>query len=227
MDPALLRSRTADGLEKAFVARNRSAIPDDNRSRQSGAIYDPVVELWGLPVEDGIDYFTDEACTDPAGQSRWTVDANLETFEIKIDTTTSITKGPWATHQSTAQMRASATSLYFLEEGVNPELGAYSVFAGTVATGISFQVTSTPPGGTERKYSVMVFHDMTSRVVFDNENNHRYTLDFKADGSGTGTVTGSDPLLPANVTWDERGTGKIVFRDGSETPFTRWRFNQF
>jgi len=226
LGPSTLRSQTADSLEKAFVVQRRSALPDDGTTR-GGAIYDPFLELWGKPVADGVDYFTDEACTDAAGQARFVVDANVETFTVKTDITTAIDKGPWATHRSTAHFELSPTSLYFLEQGTNPELGTYSLYAGTVSTGIAFTVESTLPGAAKRVYKVLVFTDGRSQVVFDNENGHRYTLDFAANGSGTGTVTGSHPLLPANVTWDEHGTGKIVFQDGSELPFTHWRFNQF
>jgi len=51
-------------------------------------------------------------------------------------------------------------------------------------------------------------------------------LEYRADRSGTGTVTGDDILLPATITWDADGNGSITFADQVKVSFTGFDFNQ-
>jgi len=68
--------------------------------------------------------------------------------------------------------------------------------------------------------------DGTAQVTFDNQQWHRYTLDFNGDGSGTGTVSGNSDLLPATVAWDRTGTGTVTYKDGSVRNFENFRFDE-
>ncbi len=43
------------------------------------------------------------------------------------------------------------------------------------------------------------------------------TLKGALDGSGTGSITGPDSLLPANVVWNIEGAGQITWADGSKS----------
>ena len=45
---------------------------------------------------------------------------------------------------------------------------------------------------------------------------------FAADTSGSGTITGSDPGLPATLTWDATGSGQVKFADGSTASLVNW-----
>ena len=81
--------------------------------------------------------------------------------------------------------------------------------------------------GNVKRYESTYRNDGTSRLVFTDENGLEFTLDFIADQSGTGTITGKDTtLLPATIVWDERGSGTITFKDGSTETFVDFQFRR-
>jgi hypothetical protein len=52
-------------------------------------------------------------------------------------------------------------------------------------------------------------------------------LNYNADQSGTGTVTGDDTsVLPATIVWDANGSGTITFKDGSTETFENFQFRR-
>ncbi|MFM7188350.1 MAG: hypothetical protein ACKO14_11100, partial [Armatimonadota bacterium] len=62
---------------------------------------------------------------------------------------------------------------------------------------------------------------------FTDENALEFTLNFNADQSGKGTITGDDKtLLPADIVWDASGTGTITFKDGSTATFDNFQFRR-
>ena len=80
--------------------------------------------------------------------------------------------------------------------------------------------------GVSRSYLATFAADGTSRVTYDSQSEFQYTLEYRADRSGTGTVTGDDILLPATITWDADGNGSITFADQVKVSFTGFDFNQ-
>jgi len=64
--------------------------------------------------------------------------------------------------------------------------------------------------------------DFSQVFVTTDANNYSCVFDFAADGSGSGTVKGSDPGLPATARWDVTGTGQVTFADGSTSVLTYW-----
>jgi hypothetical protein len=78
-----------------------------------------------------------------------------------------------------------------------------------------------------RRYECYYNKDGTSKVMFTDENGLEFTLNYNADQSGSGMVTGSDTtVLPATIVWDELGSGTITFRDGSKETFENFQFRR-
>jgi hypothetical protein len=62
----------------------------------------------------------------------------------------------------------------------------------------------------------------TISVTSRDSSGYQSTFSFASDLSGTGTVSGSDPGLPAAITWNSQGTGTVKFADGSVHALTAW-----
>ena len=225
--PGDLRSRVAQSLEEGFSAyNNANGAGDQDPSTRSGeAVYDPFLELWAKPVDNGFDYFTDEACTNPGGSSRYTIETDAN-GNVLSRTEQTVTAGPMAPLQSTTVYRTGENGITVEMTGTSPERGNYSLTGNWNIDGDSmFEVSTQKEGEAPRKYAVLTRQNGTSKVTFDNPQWHQFTLDFNADGSGSGTVTGSSDLLPANVVWNSDGDGTVTYKDGSTRTFDNFRFD--
>lgn len=229
VDRSTVRTRVEKSLQEGFSTHALSFGTGDfdPSSRFGEPIYDDYLELWTQFTEDGADYFTDEACTDPAGSLRMTFQGDMENLTFEVSSTQIVTKGPRAGTNVTTEMRVDNDSIVVNGSGTTPDTGTFTLSGNWNQSGQgTFTLTSQKAGEEARTYKVVYRADGTAQLTFDNSNWHRYTLDFNADGSGTGTVTGNSDLLPATVVWDSTGTGTVTYKDGSVRNFENFRFDE-
>jgi hypothetical protein len=194
--------------------------------------FDSFYELWSVSSEDGrgVNYFEDEACTLPAGYSRFDSDYADTGGEFKSTSSFSITKGPkaGATGSGLTELVYTPDFLYtFSFIGDIPGYASYSTSGRWDSNGGGYKSYSKDQNGLVQRYEASYNNDGTSRLLFTDENNLEFTLNFNADQSGTGTVTGDDTsVLPATIVWDETGSGTITFKDGSKETFEDFQFRR-
>lgn len=198
-------------------------------------VYDDFYELWArmTPKENYtslIEYFEDEACTKPAGESRYDKVYADNGGEFKASGYTKITAGPKKGTNGTSDVELVYTPdfLYtfsFIQD--IPGFSSSSIIGRWDTTGGGYKTYAKDNEGNVRRYESTYRNDGTSRLVFTDENGLEFTLDFIADQSGTGTITGKDTtLLPATIVWDASGSGTITFKDGSTEAFEDFQFRR-
>lgn len=209
--------------------RARSSAEKPNRSNTQDPVFNTAYDLWSVFIFDatgaGTDYFVDQALTQPAGTERKNGTADQD-GTVRTLATLDITAGKWAglSHKITSSYKAPVFTFSF--EGKNPD-GSKQDGTGTFSDGVGeYNTVDTDPQGVRRSYRATFAADGSSRVTYDSPSLFQYTLEFKADRSGTGTVTGNNILLPATITWDVQGNGSITFADLAKVNFTGFDFNQ-
>lgn len=215
-------------LEQGFQAKSGAseAGPSSRQSRVSDNVYfDEYYELWAQQGEGVVKYFVDEALTQPAGKQTYsfgTTEGGIFTKSASLE----ITAGKFKGLTQTIQITVEADSYKFSFAGNNPDTGEYSAVGsyqnGTGQTDVKYK----DENGADRTYRVVSNADGTSRVEFNTGLNFVYTLNYAADGSGSGTVTGSNDLLPATITWNSSGDGQVNFADATSVSFTDFNFVQ-
>lgn len=223
-------SSQSTGASANSVGRaTRSELKSTRQASET--LYDGFLELYfRISGNDDatmlrFDYFLDQEATQPAGFVE-----KRSINETESQSSLEITMGKFAGKRQTSSSTYAPPELTFSFEGSEPD--------GSLQTGDGEYVISTEgfsgeynsvtvdPQGVSRSYRVTYAIDGTSRVTYDSPSLLQYTLDFKADRSGTGTVTGNSAQLPATISWDSEGNGSIVFADGEKVEFTGFDFNQ-
>lgn len=195
-------------------------------------VYDSFYELWALLLEDGkgVDFFEDEACTKPAGQSRYERFDSEATGEFRQSGTHVITAGPKAGAKVTtlSELVLSPEYLYIFEfSGSIPGAASYSTSGRWNSNGGRYKSYVKDLDGVVRRYECYYNKDGTSMLMFTDENGLEFTLNYNADQSGKGTITGDDTsVLPATIIWDETGSGTITFKDGTVETFENFQFRR-
>jgi hypothetical protein len=222
-------SQSTGASAKSLGRATRSELKSSREA--SDTLYDGFLELYFRIIrnEDAtllrFDYFVDQEATQPAGFVE-----KRSINETESQGILEITKGKFAGKRQTSSSRYAPPELTFSFEGSEADgsrqtgNGVYLIntdeFSG------EYNSVTVDPQGVSRSYRVTYATDGTSRVTYDSPSLLQYTLDFKADRSGTGTVTGNSAQLPATISWDTDGNGSIVFADGDRVEFTGFDFNQ-
>jgi hypothetical protein len=207
----------------------RSALPPSRQA--SELLYDGFYELYFRISgnEDAtmlrFDYFVDQEATQPAGFVE-----KRSINETDSQALLEITKGKYAGKRQTSSSRYAPPELTFSFEGSEAD-GSMQTGKGVYVIGTDefsgeFNSVTVDQQGVSRSFRVIYATDRTSRVTYDSPSLFQYTLDFRADRSGTGTVTGNNAQLPAAISWDSDGNGSIVFADGVKVEFAGFDFNQ-
>ena len=191
---------------------------------ESLAVYNEFYELWVLPVEGGEDFFADAALTQPAGKMRYSYTTG-EQGQFSKGSTVEITAGPQKGYSATYSVILDSTGLRYDFQGTSPEFGPFSTVGSSINGVTTVKNGFRDPQGNMRYYDIEYGTDSTTKVRYNNDKLFNIELSYTAEGTGTGTVTGSSELLPATVTWDREGTGTITFKDGSTQSFTDFRFD--
>jgi hypothetical protein len=203
-----------------------------NEDRNPAPWFDSFYELWSVRSDDGqgVTYFEDEACTLPAGYSRYDRNYAEDGGEFKATSSFSITKGPkaGATGSGLTELVYTPEFLYtYSFIGDIPGFASYSTIGRWDSNGGGYKSYSKDQSGAVQRYECSYNNDGTSRLLFTDENNVEFTLNYNADQSGTGTVTGDDTtVLPATIVWDANGSGKITFKDGTVETFEDFQFRK-
>ena len=228
-DSALLKAEITTSVEQGFSAGE--SVSRSNTGGGGGSLapedvyFDEFFGLYANPIENGIDYFLDEALTQPAGQER-TAQTEGAGFAFTQTSTTQITAGPKAGYQSTGTFSFSEGRLDLSLTGTDPKTGTFETTGKFEGGAGEFSARYTDEQGVNRVYAVRYDESGSYQVSFNTGSSFVYTLNFLADNSGSGTVTGSSDILPAQVSWNTEGNGQITFADGSVVEFTGFDFEQ-
>ncbi len=179
-----------------------------------------------MAVEGGEDFFVDEALTTPAGKLRSSLSVS-ESGSATKGQTVEITAGPMKGYTETLSLFADESGLRYNVIGTDPVVGPFTMTGtyNTVTGIITVRNGFRDAQGNTRFYDVVSPGDGSYKVRYNNDLLFNFELSYTVEGAGTGTVTGSSELLPATITWDQKGSGTITFKDGSTQSFTDFSFD--
>jgi hypothetical protein len=227
-DAALLKASIAESVQQGFSAGSsvaRTAGGGGGSLSEESAYFDEFFGLYAMPIADGIDYFLDEARTQPAGQERTTQTVG-EAGSFSQTTVLQITGGPRAGYQSTGSLAIDGSRVDLSLIGTDPASGSFETIGFFEGGAGEFSARYTDEQGQQRTFAVRFEESGAYEVASNTGANYLYTLSFAADDSGTGTVTGSNDLLPAQIVWNTEGDGQMTFADGSVLEIRGFDFEQ-
>jgi len=193
-----------------------------------GPVYDSRLGLWVVTTITLTTYtrtfYQDKAETEPAGSAVYTLDVSTKTLSGAI----TITKGNYAGLSGTYSATKSGSVISGNESVTLPSgttvISQFSITLSGLTSSGTLTETVTQPGGYSETSTVTRNSNGTFQIKASDSNGYSSTLNFNADYSGTGTVSGPDPGLPATVKWNSVGTGTVTFSDGVTLNFTNWQF---
>jgi len=232
--PSSLKANVVKAVAGGFNAKSTGQSQGGSGKRIARREGDPVSydSFYELYVKDvstdalnyRIDYFLDEALTQPAGFQTKT--STVSDGGFTSNGTINITAGSRSGYTAEISTSYISSRLEFSFTGTDPKVGSFTATGFFQDGAGEYRTTDTDLQGVKREYIASYAADGTSRVEYDSPSSFRYTLNYAADQSGTGTVTGNSPLLPATVQWNTEGTGDITFADGTKVSFENFNFNQ-
>jgi len=193
----------------------------------NAAIQLPMIGVWDklTVAPDGINQALtlDQAGTQPAGKIQYITEDIGEVLAGTI----AITAGPYS-GLTGSYLQSKVTGGYSGNEAYSiPNIATASAeFSLTLESSGSLAGTEelavTLGSGYVQNEHIVLNADSSAIFTTTDANKYQSILNFTAAGSGTGTIKGTDPGLPAQVIWDVTGTGKVTFADGSVEIMTRW-----
>lgn len=189
-----------------------------------GLYFDEWLGLWAVSESQETsfttNYFLDEALTLPAGSSvsSWTNSDAESTGTSQVD----ITAGPSAGYK----LRSEYTFNNLVFSGSYSSLVDHPVHGHSEDSGVWNADGSGSYDSLWSKGADFFEHHGVWRADGSWSNSssgsdgYGMVLNGLADGSGTGSLTGHDPLLPATIVWNTQGQGVITWADGSTTEFS-------
>jgi len=210
------------------VKKSSKKTRKDHDGGESTFFFDTVYELWSLIDNDGPEtgyqFFEDHERTKPAGHEYMTF-SDPGVFPTTFRRELVLLAGP------NAGMRET-------EEYVNnDDFSGSSSGSATMPGGGSWEYNGTWDAEGRGTWSQTVTYPDGSKQTFSMENDGTvftkctitsslgitFSLNFNdEDGSGNGTITGPAEGLPATISWDVTGSGKVVWSDNTETTFENW-----
>jgi hypothetical protein len=203
-------------------------LPIPARPTVTGPVYEPALQLWmsasasGSTLTESI--FLDKAETQPAGSATFTLDAATKT----LTGTFNITGGPESGlngtfSQTVTKNGTTGTYSFTLPNGTSVSCSfTVTLSAVGVPTGTGSETITEADGYSET--AVVVYHsDGSTTIKAADSNGYKSTVNITADGSGSGTLSGPDPGLPAVVVWNSAGTGTVTFANFITLSFTNWQ----
>ena len=191
-------------------------------------IYVSQIGLWMVISVSGTTFtetfYSDQAETQPAGSATYTLDAGEQTLLGSI----TLTKGPYAGlsgtySQTLTKNGTTGTYSFILPSGLKVSCTfTLSIPPTGIPSGTGAE-TVTETNGYSETANVTFLPDGSKIVSASDSNGFKSTLKFAGDGSGTGTISGPDPGLPATIVWNSVGTGTVTFVDGITLNFTNWQ----
>lgn len=223
---------------KADVAENFTAygeaeacpsfIPAGKVTATGGHYFDVALGLYGTLVEAPSQIrdllFVDSGRTQLGGEFEYNVNEIAKTSSGSISITSGRFSGLTGTFFQALQTNGFEGSLTLtFENGALIDNQFVEVAnssnqeTGSATIGISL------PGGYSQTELATYNPDGSMTLTSTDGASCRGSLSFAADLSGTATITGTDPGLPATATWNSQGTGQVRFADGSLYNLSTWQ----
>jgi hypothetical protein len=199
----------------------------------SGFYYDYYLELWVEMVtsatEFRINYYIDEAKTQPAGYSLskqpadWTVFPQTSTYDYQF--TAGTLKGSHGKSDTTIKADYAGDTSY---ENVYADGWKDTGKSTWFPNGASTWISRTDMADGQWIESTGSFRpDGTGNTRTKLSSGYEANYTYNADGSGSGKITGPDPLLPVTMTWNYCGDTKIVYANGTVEEIQGWCGNYY
>jgi hypothetical protein len=193
-----------------------------------GPTYDSRLGLWVVTTVTLTSYtrtfYQDKAETEPAGSADYTLDVSTHTLSGKISITAGKDAGLTGTYTATQNgSTITGNEALTLPSGTTIVSQFTVTINGASSSGTATE-TVTEAGGYSETSTIVRNSNQTFKITASDSNGYSSTLNFNADYSGTGTVNGPFPGLPATVVWNSVGTGTVTFAGGITLSFTNWQF---
>lgn len=221
------RAQIVGALSAGFQTRSLSEkLSTDQlpgtRTDEAAPEFDEEYKLWARPEPLRRDFFLDQAMTQPAGLERW----NLTELWNGYDASWSIqiTQGEKSGFEMEADTAVRDGRTTFSASGRDERGRQFRGSGASIDNGFTLDWSLEGPDGNPWRYRVTVLESGVTTLEYSRSRSLRFTLNFNGDGSGNGTISGVSDLLPANVTWNTAGTGKITFADNTEATFENFEF---
>jgi hypothetical protein len=193
-----------------------------------GPTYDSRLGLWVVTKITLTTYtrtfYQDKAETEPAGSAVYTLDVSTETLSGNISITAGKDAGLTGSYTATKNgSTITGNESLTLPSGTTIVSQFTITLSGASSSGTATE-TVTEAGGYSETSTIVRNSNQTFKITASDSNGYSSTLNFNADYSGTGTVNGPFPGLPATVVWNSVGTGTVTFAGGITLNFTNWQF---
>jgi hypothetical protein len=199
----------------------------------NGFYYDYYLELWvqfvESPTESRTNYYIDEAKTQSAGYSvnthpiDWSVYPQTYTYDYKF--TAGTLSGSHGKSSTTVKSDYSGETSY---ENVYADGWKDTGKSTWFPNGASTWFSRTDMADAQWIESVGSFRpDGTGGTRTKLSTGFEANYTYNADGSGSGKITGPDPLLPITITWNYCGDTRIQYADGTIEEQEGWCRNNY
>lgn len=164
--------------------------------------------------------YEDEAKTRPAGSivSTFPADPDVypQTYASTYEILSGMMRGSHGAYEVRLDTEASGSMTY---ENTYPGFGHDRGSAQWDASGSTWSSRYEEESGFWSSDSGTFLADGSGSMLSENAWGYRLSFTYHADGSGAGRIEGPDPGLPATITWDAEGNGRIVWADGTVETF--------
>jgi len=191
--------------------------------------FDSFLGLWVVPSISGSSFvetfYVDQAETEPAGGLDYTLDIPTKTLSGTISVTQGKYAGLTGTYSQTLTSNGTTGNATLNIPNVANTTCQFTVQisgTGTVTGTVNSSVTL--PSGYSQSQTVTLNSNGSFTVAVTDSLGYTGNLNFNKDLSGSGTINGPDPGLPAKLAWNSAGTGTVTFSNGTTIAFTNWQF---
>ena len=174
-------------------------------------------------------YFVDQAKTQPAGNYSYMVHDDTFTLNGPMSVTAGRFSGLTGQYNQVSVFNSSNQIIGYsgscnysvpntsaVDSQFTLSIGSSGGVSGTATLGTALQ------NGYSQTQKVTYNLDGSFSATSTDTNSIKTSLSFNVDSSGTGSITGSSPGLPATIFWGSSGTGQVKYADGSIGTITTW-----
>ncbi|HWD41219.1 MAG TPA: hypothetical protein VG944_20410, partial [Fimbriimonas sp.] len=225
-------AKTVSDVANNMAAISQSAASNSFRGfgpkllSHGQAFFDSVLQLYGsvviAPAAINESLWTDQARSTSAGSLTYHLDENTATLSGPFTVTSGPYNGVSGTYNQVTQTNSNKQaigyngSIVYSMPGVANTDNQYSIlfgdsghFSGTGSTAVALE------NGYSQTEKITYNSDFGWNATSTDSASLKCDLVFESDNSGSGKITGSDPGLPATLTWDVSGNGQIRYADGT------------
>jgi len=197
-------------------------------STHSSPFFDGVLGLWARartgPSIVQETWYPDQTSFAPVGKLNYAVNDVTFTLSGPFSIDSGEFSGLTGTYTQTAQPGGSSGSVNFLNADGTTVVSEFDTKnGGTKFAAGNSSISLSKLSGYSLTESIAYLNTGTSTATAIDSNGISSTLSFKPDLSGTGKVYGNLPGLPAELSWDNTGAGKVLFVDRSVAQLVDWK----